>query len=435
MIALFAIHIVYFAFGWVSEGICTQDSDEYLQTAVNLKYHFEAYNRDWTNPRLPFFYALRPPFYGIIIFICKAISNSDYFILFVQNLMSFTIWLLTLHLSRLLKLPFKVEIPIILCLILIPSQMIMVNSLMADVTFELLLLLCLVSIVYYVKTKNPAFIFWYNLALTLAVLTKPVLVYLWVPNVLFSLYLFSRKKSYLTLVSCLLMPCAILVWCIRNEHKTGYFHYSSVKIQGILELNAGAVLARIHGDEEGEKIRDNIAKESEKIKSYPQRCDYIVNQSVMIIRENPLTYAYCHLKGMLNLMLATGRSDTRVFFQNVADEYEISLVREIENKGLLGGILFYFSHVPAYSVFLLVFGSCFNIILLLSTFIFALYLRRGDVIQLFICFIIFYYIFISGPGGYARYKISILPYLVLTLPQLIFWVENLKKRIIKPTIT
>lgn len=423
LFALIAIHAVYFYCALYFEGICTQDSDEYLQTAENLKYHFTSFNWVWSEDRNPSFYSLRPPLYGILILLCKSIYYSDYTVVFIQNLMSICIWCLTLHLSKLLKLSFKLEIPILVVLILVPSQMVMVNSIMAEVLLELLLVLCLVCIVYYVSGKNPTYILIYNILLALAVLTKPVMMYFWIPNVLFSIYLFSQKRSYLTLLSCLLMPLTILFWSIRNERKTGLFHYSSIKYQGILELNAGGVLAQLYGTKEGEIIRNKIWNESEKTDSYAGQCEFIMSKSTHIIKEHPGLYAYSHVKGMLNFMLAMGRTDTKIFFGHNPNEYEISMVREIENRGLVKGLQYYALNVNAFSIGLLILGTLLNIIILISLMVFVFDKSYPMLVRFFILSVVFYAIFVCGPGGYARYRVAYLPYLILTLP---FFLKSLR---------
>ncbi|MBC7391311.1 MAG: hypothetical protein H7329_19075, partial [Opitutaceae bacterium] len=103
LFALITIHAIYFFCALHFEGICNGDSDEYLLTAENLKYHGEVYNWVWKSKLDPFFYTLRPPLYGVFIFLLKLLWDNDYFVLFVQNLLSIGNWLLLIHLSRLLK--------------------------------------------------------------------------------------------------------------------------------------------------------------------------------------------------------------------------------------------------------------------------------------------------------------------------------------------
>ncbi len=429
ILALFTIHGVYFACAIIFEGICTQDSDEYLQTAENLKYHFTSYNWVWSEVRNLSFYSLRPPLYGILILACKSIYYSDYTVIFIQNLMSIFIWCLTLHLSKVWRLPFRIEIPILVVLLLVPSQLVMVNSIMADVFFEFLLILCLACVIYYVQKQDTFLILIYNILLAMAVLTKPLIMYFWIPNVLFSIYLFYHKRNYLTLFSCCILPLTVFLWSARNEQKTGLFHYSSIKYQGILELNAGGVLALIHGVKEGENIRNEIWRESEKIESYRGRCEFIMKKSTDIIKEHPGLYAYCHLKGMLNFMLAMGRTDTKIFFGHNPNEFEISVVREIENQGFAKGLRFYLLNVNTFSIGLLILGTILNIVILLSLIVFIFDQSFPVVIRFFILSVVFYSIFVSGPGGYARYRVAFLPYLILTLPYFVQSIRHLLKHL------
>ena len=231
------------------------------------------------------------------------------------------------------------------------------------------------------------------------------------------------------------MPLTVLAWSVRNEHKTGYFHFSSIKMIGILDLNAGGVLALQYGEKKGYDIECKILQQSDRIKSYPEKCEYILTQSSEIIKAKPLLYSICHIKGMLNFMLATGRYDSKMFFGDHPDEYEISLISEIKKQGVVNGLKYYCSIINSQYLLLTVLSILFNLLVLLSIILFVFDKSFPALSKCFILLIIFYSVIISGPGGLTRYKVPILPYLVLTLPFMHLLIKKfLNKYIFRRTI-
>src|SRR5690606_25744977 len=111
------------------------------------------------------------------------------------------------------------------------------------------------------KTRKLSSVFLYNLLLTMAVATKPVLVFFWVPNLIFSVFLYLKNRNILVLIFPLLLPLFVFLWSLRNESKTGYFHFSSIKTQNILELYAGGVVVFKEGEESFLKLQKQIIKE------------------------------------------------------------------------------------------------------------------------------------------------------------------------------
>ena len=422
LIFLLFIHSAYFFYAVTYANIYTGDSDEYLQTAVNLKEHQESYNFIWTENKILEYYSLRPPLYGVFILIVKSVYNSDYFVIFIQNIISLFIWIYILFLSKDLKIPSKLPFIIIATLLLFPSQSILVNSIMSDIILQLWFVLSLSMLVYFFKTKKTSFLITYNVFLILAVYTKPALMYFWIPNMFFSFYLYTINKNIMVLASSLLLPLSIFIWCNRNENKTGYFHFSSIKTQNILSLNAGDVMKLTIGAPESTSVRKRILETANKL-NYKEKNEFIIAASTRIIKDNILIYSYAHLKGMLNFMLATGRVDMVTFFP-YKPEKEISIIKEIENNGL-SGLKYYIDNVNLYLIIYMFFILLWNILLFLSTLSFYFTSEIHPAIKIFIIVIIGYICFVCGTAGYARFKMALLPFIVLTVPP---FINSFKKR-------
>src|SRR4051812_11698865 len=109
---LFLLHASYFFYAIFYADIYTLDSDEYIQTAINIKNHFESYNHRWSENKILEFYSLRPPLYGMFILAARTVIDSDYFVIFVQNLISIFIWIYIIILLKDWKEKNKLQITI-----------------------------------------------------------------------------------------------------------------------------------------------------------------------------------------------------------------------------------------------------------------------------------------------------------------------------------
>jgi hypothetical protein len=422
IVILLSFHAIYFIYAITLGNIYTNDSEEYLQSAYNLKTYGEVYSYLIVPERTPEYYSLRPPLYGIFILTIKYIFNSDFFVILVQNILNIFICILLLFLFKGFDYKIKIKYTILLTLLFCPTQLIIVNSIGADLLLELLLILSFTFLVYFFRFNNIKFIILYNLMLVLAVLTKPIMVYFWIPNLIFSLYLFSTRRNLVILLSALLLPLSVYTWCVRNENQTGYFHFSSIKTQNILDLNAGAVLTMLKGENEASTNKKDILSKADQKPTYALKSEFIVSESMKIIKHHPLTYAYTHVKGMLNFMFSIGRYDMVIFCPEMFRE-EISIAREIETKGL-SGIAYYFSNISIDMIVFMLLILLWNTVLLASTLAFCFTTSIHPGIRIFILIMISYICFVCGSGGQARFKISVLPLMMITVP---FFIEFLNQ--------
>lgn len=422
---LLCIHALYFGCALHFKGIYNADSIEYLDTAVNLSEHGEVYNHTWSDAKRPEFYTLRPPVYGIFIFIFRLIGNSDFIVLFFQNVISFLSWIFFIRILKELGLKTNLQLTVVLILLFFPVQMILVNCILADHLLQVWLLFSFGSIVYYLKTNKPVYILLHNILLVFAVMTKPVMMYFWIPNFLFCIYLFFvHKRQLLVLVSSFLVPLAVFLWCSRNESKTGLFHFSSIKTQNILDLNAGGVLSILEGDERADSIQKSILISAESIPNYKERTEYITSSAIKIIQNNKSVYVYVHAKGMVNFMLSFGMVDMLEFVKSRPQQKdEISLVREVELKGFTG-VLRYFQETDLLKLICMLSVILCNVVMLISTMFFGFNRSFNPIIRIYVLVLIGYVCFVCGPGGYARLKMCIMPLMLLNMPTMIAFVKN-----------
>ena len=426
-LSIFFIHAVYFMLSVILGGIYTLDSPEYIYTASNLWNHGISYagsfTTDSTNPDL---FSLRPPGYGIFIMICSLISENHYCILIIQNMLSIFIlyWI-----YEFIQEKTGSEDGLFWFwsgLIFFPVYFILVNMVMADAVLGVVLLLSIFSLQKYLVSHHWKYILLFNLLLGVSVMVKPVMMYFWIPNLVFSGYLYFRHFSVYIILTAFILPLIGGVWSYRNYQKTGYFHFSSIKMQNLLELNAGAVVSFKYDHETMKSNRKFIRSESEKKNSYKEKSEFLLTAAEDTILNNKTIYTYLHMKGMANFMLAPGRVDIETFL-NRSPEKEISLLYEIEKKGIKSGLQHYFSNVD-FAMFLTVILIFIWNVMCLSLILLSFYNYKLSIpLRIFIFMLLTYIVFVSGPGGYARFKTAVYPLILLLLP---FGAEIMKQKFI-----
>lgn len=427
LLSIIFIHVVYFMLSIIFGGIYTLDSPEYIYTAANLLQNGISYagNLVVENPT-PDLYSLRPPGYGIFILCCSFFSKNHYFILFIQNVFSIAI-LFSVYKFLHNKISYSNGLILFwIGLIFFPVYFILVNMIMADALLAFVLVIATFSLHKYLMSHQWIFILFFNLLLGVSVLVKPVMMYFWIPNLLFSVYLYFRHFSVNILLTAFILPLIAGLWSYRNYQKTGYFHFSSIKIQNLLELNAGAVISYKYDHETMKSHRKFIRSESDKMNTYQEKSEFLLRTAEDTIFNNKVMYTYLHLKGMANFMLAPGRVDIETFFKHNPKK-EISLLYEIEKKGLKVGAQYYFSNVNfvMFLVVLLIF--VWNVLCLPLLFAAFFNSKLPIPLRIFIFILLTYIVFVSGPGGYARFKTAIYPIILILIP---FGADVMKQKFI-----
>lgn len=416
LISILFIHVFYFMLSIIFGGIYTLDSPEYIHTASNLITHGISYAGNFTtdipNPDL---YSLRPPGYGFFIMMCSLFSENHYCILVIQNVLS-TIVLYFIYKFIYDKIGSKDGLFWFwIGLVFFPVYFVLVNMVMADAVLGFILVMAIFSLYKYLVSHQWIFILFFNLLLGVSVLVKPVMMYFWIPNLLFSVYLYFRHFSVNILLTAFILPLIAGLWSYRNYQKTGYFHFSSIKMQNLLELNAGAVISYKYDHETMKSHRKFIRSESDKMNTYKEKSEFLLRTAEDTILNNKAIYSYLHLKGMANFMLAPGRVDIETFFKR-SPEKEISLLYEIEKKGITSGVYYYFSNVDFLMFLTVLLIFIWNIISLPLLFISFFNHKLPLPLRIFIFILLTYIVFVSGPGGYARFKTAIYPLILLLLP-------------------
>ena len=408
------LHIFYFVTALILKNIYMADSYEYLQQAFNIKNYSSFYCLDFSQPINIFFFTKRPPLYGLIIFVFKIVYNSDFIVLFFQNLLS----ILNIYgLVKILKeydFQFDVRKIVFVFVLLFPSQFIYNNMVMSEILLQTLILWAFYNIFYFLREKISKYIIYYNIFISLAVLTKPVLLFFWIPNLIFMLYFFIKQKNYSVLYSGLFLPVTILSLSLYNYNVTGSFHYSSIKQMNYFGYNASLLLVKVKGEEEGIKKIKEMRSTLDTISDFSIKMKETDRLATEVLMENKFEYAKFHLKGMLNYFIDPGRFDLNNFL-GVKEKNNSGFLYAFTKEGYKGIINFIFNQ-PLYMVFYLIIIFAVNIFMFIIILILPFIKKVSPEIKIFILGMILYMCFFSGILGTMRYKIHIYPLILFTIP-------------------
>ncbi|GAA0712799.1 hypothetical protein GCM10009430_03630 [Aquimarina litoralis] len=171
-----------------------------------------------------------------------------------------------------------------------------------------------------------------------------------------------------------------------------------------------------YGAQKAIAINDSILSKSEKIKSYPERQNYIKNTSIEYLKKDLIGYGIFHLKGCFRIFIDPGRFDIANFFKIESENPELGILYHINNGGLKGAFNFLRSqNIFLFIVFFII--LFFNLVKVVGFIWFWIKnYKEVNLTILTIIFIVLYIVILTGPLGASRFFVPILPaYLVFAV--------------------
>ena len=421
---LVSLHLVYFLL--VVAGVAswyTPDSMEFIYVAKNLKKSGLVYSGAMFSPLQPELYSLRPPLYGIVIGAIFTFTHSILAVLFVQNLLCIGMWW---YLAKLLESvggnPRITKLALFIALVFFPSQFVLANQIMADVWMEFFFFAAFYQFVRFVQTNETRRILLLNVFLALGLLCKPTLLFFWIPSMLFSLSLFVKLGQKRVLMYALIVPIVAFGWSWRNQVHTGYFHYSSITNQAMIEANVQGIYTAILGIEGGELMHDSLKAEASQYSNFKEKSDFISRKGNKLIFENIPLYLKLFARSNMNMFLTAGRFEMNMFFKYTPAN-KVGLLEGMTQKGW-GAVKMYASQLPIGQYLLLGFIFASNLFLLVSTINFLADKNQYAYYRLFILVSLLYLCAATGLFSFARFKLMVYPLMMFTLP---FFIEKILK--------
>ncbi len=420
LIPIGLFHAAYFLAALLIGVVTTEDSPEYLHMAHNFM-HGAVYSEDLSLPLQPKFLTLRPPGYSLFLLPWVLLSTSIYLVLLAQNLLSMvTLTGLYLLLKELLP-DSKVGFWIFVGILLFPTGMIYTNMIMAEVLFQALMFWAFYYAVRYIRDKKERHLLLYNLLVTSALFVKPVLLYFWIPNLLFSIYIYTRHRHLRVLIMPLILPLLAFVYSHYNEARSGYFHFSCIKNINVLNFNARQLLRTQHGKAYSDSVITKIQEEAVALGSFKEEFEYMEQRGKELVFSNIIDYSYVHARGMLSFFLDPGRHDV-VLFLDIKSEERMGFFNEVDKRGLQG-IIHYVQHVNLWLLVLMATIFVWNLLLLVAWLHTVLISNLDIAIRAVLFLLVAYVAVLSVTIGYARFRVEVYPLLLFSLP---FFIEHMR---------
>jgi len=420
LIPIGLVHAAYFVAALLIGVVTTEDSPEYLHMAHNFM-HGAVYSEDLSLPLQPKFLTLRPPGYSLFLLPWVLLSSSPYLILLVQNLLSIAtltgLYLLIKELRPDNERGFWAFVGVLL----FPTGMIYANMIMAEILFQALFFWAFYYVVRYARDKKERHLLLYNLLLTSAIFVKPVLLYFWIPNLFFSVYLYARHRHWRALIMPLMLPLFAFLYSNFNEARSGYFHFSCIKNINVLNFNARQLLRTQHGKTYSDSVITKIQEEAVALGSFKEEFEYMEQRGKELVFSNIIDYSYVHARGMLSFFLDPGRHDVVLFF-DVKSEERMGFFNELDKKGL-EGVLHYIRHVNLWLLVLMTTVFVWNLLLLVGWLHTVLMSNLDIAIRAALFLLVAYVAALSVTIGYARFRVEVYPLLLFSLP---FFVEHMR---------
>lgn len=392
------------------ERTLTNDSSSYIEPAQYLL-------RDgaYTYPS-----ALRTPVYPIFLaVIYKLFGESHFFVVLVQTLIGLATIYLTYLLSTKLLPSQKKPIGILFFAFGLESSL-GPFYVMTETLFTFLLVCILLCFLIYRQSININY-GWLAVGgvLTgLAILCRPIALYF--PAVILLFILWEHRRDFKrwlasSAIYVFMVLICVIPWIVRNNRLLGIPVVSTITGDSLYFYSANALLAHQQqiGFFESQQVLypalDQALLDANLQNTESNRYRMEVYMARKIILSEPFTYLYVHLRESMKIFLPGTASLRDALGQS---EHDLDLWDLLQTQGLFSSLKEYFRQTNGLQLILLPF-----VILLIVTCLFGFWgmwilLRNKNWFELLVLSMpVFYFILLSGPGSYSRFRIPIMPFL------------------------
>jgi hypothetical protein len=266
--------------------------------------------------------------------------------------------------------------------------------------------------------------------MAMALLIKPVMYLFWILQVFFFVWLVIKKKHSWNLFATLFLPLSIiLLFSFRNYHKTGYWHYSSVNNNYLLNYAARIMLHENNSAEHAQKKLDMISVKADSASDYSEYSEIIRRETFKILHEDKLLFAWLSFKKAINFFLDHGRFDLFSFLQRQPDETLEGWKFKLKHEGFSPAL----SYLEKFNPVLLSYLFCIMVanIFIAICFLIFIFSRKNDlVLRIAVASLVFYLVVLTGLASAARFRMAVYPVLLFAVP---FGLQWLHKNIFRRT--
>ncbi|MCK5135639.1 MAG: glycosyltransferase family 39 protein [Bacteroidales bacterium] len=404
--ALLLVHLLFFLSSVIRPPGSLTDSVDYLNASRNIFSQGVLYCGDLTEPVREEQYTRRPPLYPVFLGI-SILSGSDIPLFLLQIMIS----LVSIFIVFRIFSPERPEqrnasgVIALILLLATPAQFIYSNRIMAEIPFQLLLVLSAWSVFKYSEKQENRFIWLFNLFLTLGMATKPVLYPFVILTVLISIYMLLRTRKRAFLLAVGLPVIWIIGYSVWNYNRTGSSQYSSIQTANLVNYNLRYFLMNQEGAKAATVEIDRLYTFCGTSASYREKNNCLDQGVREVILDRPVKYALFHLKGSIRLFLDPGRFDLVKFF-SIQESNTSGFLTELNQDGFAGAVRF----LKQQGWWLVILLGLIAIFKLLKITGFLLYMfRKGDHLypRIFIVLLVGYLALVTGPLGASRFLLPV----------------------------
>jgi len=406
------------------ERIAFSDAGGYHQIAVNLLEHrvYSLYPLSSSGRPISASINLRTPVYPLFVAGIYWISGYRvYIVLLLQIVMGALSCLIIYKIGTLL---FEKKVGLLAgCLLAVDFvSLLYANMLMTETVFTFLFLVSIYFVVRFLRRSSVKYLVWGALFMGLATLCRPVSLYFPVFIVLFFIFSGFLKRTRLVgcitngLIFALIFWLTLSPWLIRN---TIVFGFPRIHSMGGMLLSHNAVfLEQARSGRSFKEIQREFGKELENLvkgKNLSEAEEVRVAQQLgqKKIMKHPILYARVHLAGVLSMLVEPGSSE---FWRLLGRKPRgIPILSRFLTKGS-GGVIATVLGNKSFSQICYIAGAMIFLLIiyiaLIAGSIDLILKRKYSVVILFLA-ILGYFLLAVGPLGNMRYRVPIMPYIML----------------------
>jgi hypothetical protein len=413
-LTIVVLHLAGFLWQLNQQAYLLTDSQQYLNVDQNLREHGEIYSAVWQPPFILEGFTLRPPGYPLFILLWQSLGAGVWGILLAQAALS----LGTLYtVQRLwLKSPLQRTYPVLLlaAVVLYPAQVIYANMVMSEMLVQALVLGCFVALLKFRRKAQGKYFLLAGAFLIAAMLTKPLFYPFSFLFLAWGIFEGIKQKKALLLLYAVMPLIAAMGYQKYNEHRTGYFHFSSIQEINLRQYNAFGVWEKEQGYAYADSALTALETNADQQPSFAERQKFIRKASVNVLLESPVTYAQNHLMGMVHFFLDPGRYDLVHYF-GVDIKKGPGLSSYLQKEGY-SGLLTYFKDYNFFFLLALVLLVLANLLKWFALFLFAVNKQVPLFERVLLLGVILLVAGLTGPVGASRYTVPVFPLVLYTLP-------------------
>jgi hypothetical protein len=206
-------------------------------------------------------------------------------------------------------------------------------------------------------------------------------------------------------------------WQLRNYLRHGSFAFTSIQAENLMTGHAAFVLSSVEGIthlEAQQRILDDFNHQhpDHGVYTFDRLSQAKSNIARAYIWEHPGHYMAGIFRGMVVTIMDPGRLvlSRTLGLENVN---EIGLTNILARDGVTGVLKTLFRNYPALTVYMILHLIWLGAILVVAAWGFLVFVRRFPVAGLTIGLLFLYLWGLGGPSGYARFRMYLLPMMVI----------------------